>query len=110
MPAKHCFVTVGATASFHELLAAVLQPDFISALKAKGYTDLVVQYGNGGKEQYTQALAAAGKDAIKVSGFDLDRNGLNKYMREASGSTSDTTQGVVISHAGRCAWSAACTG
>lgn len=109
MASKLCFVTVGATASFSELVKAVLSSDFLSALKKEGYTELLVQYGKEGKAQFNQAVTSSNADGtgVTVSGLELDRAGLGKYMRSAKGGTSAmagqgrvSQEGVVISHAG----------
>ncbi|QIW99893.1 hypothetical protein AMS68_005411 [Peltaster fructicola] len=97
---KLCFVTVGATASFHELIDAALRPDFLAALQNQNYTQLLVQYGVGNKAHFDKALAAskAVSHNVTINSFELDANGLNTYMLEARGTV--TTAGVVISHAG----------
>ncbi|KAK0853783.1 N-acetylglucosaminyldiphosphodolichol N-acetylglucosaminyltransferase catalytic subunit alg13 [Friedmanniomyces endolithicus] len=100
MASKHCFVTVGATASFHELVKAVLAPPFPKALQAHSYTDLVIQYGLDGKQTYASAVAAAGSTGVNITGFELDKAGLGRYMRQAKGSGKEAQEGVVISHAG----------
>lgn len=100
---KTCFVTIGATASFSALVEAVLSPPFLVALKTHGYSDLLVQYGADGKELFAScvtATAAVQKDAgVAVSGFDLDRAGLKRYMLHTK-AAGGATEGVVISHAG----------
>ncbi len=101
MASKHCFVTVGATASFHELVKAVLAPPFLKALQAHSYTDLVIQYGLDGKQTYASAVAAAGSTGVNITGFELDKAGLGRYMRQAKGSGKEAQEGVVISHAGK---------
>jgi len=101
MASKHCFVTVGATASFHELVKAVLAPPFLKALQAQSYTDLVIQYGIDGKKTYDSAVAAAGSTGVNITGFELDKAGLGRYMRQAKGSGKEAQEGVVISHAGK---------
>jgi len=101
---KTCFVTIGATASFAALIRAALSSDTLSALSKLGYTDLVVQYGQDGKELFDSAMQqvkTAGGSNVNVTGFDLDKAGLGKYMRQAKGGGSRGGQeGVVVSHAG----------
>ncbi|KAK5685570.1 N-acetylglucosaminyldiphosphodolichol N-acetylglucosaminyltransferase catalytic subunit alg13 [Elasticomyces elasticus] len=97
---KTCFVTVGATASFHDLVKGVLVPSFLKALQSHNYTDLVVQYGVDGKQTFDSAMKAAGSSGIQISGFELEKAGLGKYMRLAKGSGKEAQEGVVISHAG----------
>lgn len=101
MASKTCFVTVGATASFHSLVQAVLAPPFLKALQWHSYTELVIQYGVDGKQTYDSAVKAAGTatSGIAISGFELDQAGLGKYMRRAQGG-GNAQEGVVISHAG----------
>ncbi|RMZ12844.1 hypothetical protein D0860_02776, partial [Hortaea werneckii] len=101
---KTCFVTIGATASFAALIRSALSSDTLSALDKLGYTDLVVQYGQDGKELFEgamQQVKTAGSSNVNVTGFDLDKAGLGKYMRQAKGGGSRGGQeGVVVSHAG----------
>lgn len=99
---KACFVTVGATASFSSLVRAVVSSDFCKALEKQGYTDLLVQYGQDGKALYEQCLQEAKTtERLKLQGFDLDKAGLGRYMRQAKGlDNKDSVEGVVISHAG----------
>lgn len=100
---KTCFVTIGATATFTALIQRVLAAPFISALKSQGYTQLVVQYGAAGKPIYESAVQqakTAGGKALSVSGFDLDKAGLGKHMRQAKGGRAGAGEGVVVSHAG----------
>ncbi|KAI6853006.1 hypothetical protein KC343_g10540 [Hortaea werneckii] len=101
---KTCFVTIGATASFAALIRSALSSDTLSALSKLGYTDLVVQYGQDGKELFDSAMQqvkTAGGSNVNVTGFDLDKAGLGKYMRQAKGGGSRGGQeGVVVSHAG----------
>lgn len=96
MASKTCFVTIGATASFSALVQAVLTTSFVVALDKQGYGELLVQYGADGKELYETALKCVQGSSVKISGFDLDKTGLGRYMRQAKDSN-----GVVISHAGR---------
>ena len=100
---KLCFLTVGATASFSALIEAAVSPAFLAALEAQGYTELSIQYGQDGKQLFEKCKAAAQSKSpnVKVTGFDLDKLGLGKHMRRAKGgSTKESVEGVVISHAG----------
>jgi beta-1,4-N-acetylglucosaminyltransferase len=101
---KLCFLTVGATASFSALIEAAVSPAFLAALEAQGYTELSVQYGQDGKSLFEKCKAAAQSSSpkVKVTGFDLDKLGLGKHMRRAKGGSSkESDEGVVISHAGK---------
>lgn len=79
-------VTVGTT-KFDELIQAVDKPDFIDAVRAKGYTSLVVQKGNG---SYTPTLLTSNSQGISIECFDYQPN-LGHII-----ASSD----LIISHAG----------
>jgi len=101
---KLCFVTIGATASFNSLIRAALSPEFLEALQASGYTNLVLQHGAEGASILKEFHRAFGKInanewGINVYGFDFNKEGLGKEMRAAKGNPGDA-EGVVISHAG----------
>jgi len=101
---KLCFVTIGATASFDSLISAALSPEFLEALEASNYTDLVLQHGAEGslilKEFHrTFGKINANEWGINVYGFDFNKEGLGKEMRAAKGNPGDA-EGIVISHAG----------
>lgn len=100
-PGKTCFVTIGATASFVGLIKAALAPVFLTALESQGYTELLVQYGQGGKDLFDSCIAARGSLNLHIHGFDLDKAGLAPYMLRAKGGSRNGREvGVVISHAG----------
>lgn len=100
-PGKTCFVTIGATASFTGLIRATLAPGFLKALQSKGYTELQVQYGQGGKELFDGCIGALDNINLHIHGFDLDKAGLAPYMLRAKGGQRiGRDEGVVISHAG----------
>lgn len=109
-PTKRCFVTVGATASFIALIRKVLEPSFLEALKAHGYTELRIQYGKDGKKTFDDYLWVLSDDlknstGIEITGFDFNINGLREEMLAAkriyTNSTMDGLEGCVISHAGK---------
>ena len=108
---KLCFVTIGATASFDNLLRAVLQPSFLQTLQDAEYTDLRIQYGTEGRpifDDFVSRNENAIKDRFKIrlTGFDFDKNGLNAEMRAVKGNglrapeRGAAVEGAVISHAG----------
>lgn len=105
MAQRVCFVTIGATAAFDQLLKAVLTSRFLQALHASGYTTLLLQYGKNGHgilNDFDAAVAAgkATKHGIEISGFDFNKLGLGQEMWSVK-AANDRTEGVVISHAGR---------
>lgn len=103
---KTCFVTVGATASFSALIQSVVSGPFLAALRKQGYTELLIQYGEGGADVYDPLYARLQNEttvetkSLKISAFDLDKAGLGRYMRQAKGNGKNSQEGVVISHAG----------
>ena len=103
---KLAFVTVGATAAFDPLVAAVTSQSFLKALAQLHYTDLLIQYGLGGPKILDAAIPAAesgfrSAHGIRVSGFDFNKKGLHMEMQMTVGTTRGFNRvGVVISHAG----------
>lgn len=101
---KICFVTIGATAAFDDLIMTVLTKDFLEALNGLQYTELRIQHGEEGKtifQRFYDAREAQVKDqlGIHLSGFDFRKDGLGEEMLAARKSA-----GLVISHAGRIFW------
>lgn len=97
---KRCFATIGATASFDNLIMTVLTKEFLETLNGLHYTELRIQYGVEGKAIYDRFFEARGaqvKDqlGIDISGFDFRKDGLGEEMLAARRS-----EGIVISHAG----------
>ncbi|KAL4920003.1 glycosyltransferase family 28 C-terminal domain-containing protein [Aspergillus aurantiobrunneus] len=103
---KLCFVTVGATASFHLLLETVLYPTFLRALRQHAYTDLLIQYGKDGQLLFDKFVETyppgdPNRHGITVEGFDFNQAGLDDEMRLAKANPSEgRSSGLVISHAG----------
>ncbi|KAI4122006.1 MAG: hypothetical protein LQ347_006665 [Umbilicaria vellea] len=101
---KLCFVTIGATASFDALIQEVLSDRFLEALRDASYSDLLLQHGmEGGKilEDFRKKSTSKSRQLydLNIRGFDFNKAGLGQEMRAAKGG-NDTTEGVVISHAG----------
>src|SRR3954451_211869 len=100
---KTCFVTVGATAPFEQLIEAILEPKFLKALHDAHYTELLVQHGYEGQGNLFNRLSGqpnvsefCENSKLKVSGFAFDKHGLDKYLRGAK-----DAGGAVMSHAGQ---------
>lgn len=103
-PGKACFITVGATAPFDELVKAALCTSFLDALIKHNFTDLIIQWGNVELATLRTLCqdAQAGnldRDGLRVRGFDFNRIGLGQEMR-ATKQNPGGVEGVVISHAG----------
>lgn len=120
-PEKICLVTVGATAPFNALVRASLTPQFLSSLTSHGYTNLVIQYGQLGPEQFTELVSQLRdeeKHGIEIHGFDFGRGASwSNLLRAVKGDHAGWVvagseekvkeksrwrreRGVVVSHAG----------
>ncbi|GKZ35569.1 N-acetylglucosaminyldiphosphodolichol N-acetylglucosaminyltransferase catalytic subunit alg13 [Aspergillus brasiliensis] len=103
---KVCFVTVGATASFHLLLQSVLADECLLALQKLGFTHLLVQYGKDGQSLWEdfQRRCPPGSDSrhgLEIDGFDFNQAGLDEEMRLTRANVSEgRIGGLLISHAG----------
>jgi beta-1,4-N-acetylglucosaminyltransferase len=98
-------VTIGATASFSSLIRATVSSSFCHSLEQNQYTDLIVQYGADGDALFQSLLqdiaSSEHGSVINVSGFGLDTNGLDEYMKLAkTGGPGSGVEGLVVSHAG----------
>lgn len=109
-PTKLCFITIGATAGFNALVREVLSAPFLSALAANNYTDLLVQHGRHAETLFADWRAMNGltveqKYGVHVTGFPYNLDGLAEELKavKKDGSVS-REEGVVISHAGMCAF------
>lgn len=110
LPKKRCFVTIGVTAPFDDLLRAVFQPSFLQALQDAQYTELRVQYGKDGQAVYDECTAGLIRIAKKVhgidiSGFGFTTEGLADEMLAAKAhskarESGEAVEGAVFSHAG----------
>ena len=103
---KVCFITVGATASFHLLIQSILEEDFLLALRRLDFTHLLIQYGKDGQSlwdafQSRCPPASEGRHGLEIDGFDFNQAGLDAEMHLARASPSERrTGGLIISHAG----------
>lgn len=115
-PLKLAFVTIGATASFPELIQACISPAFLRSLAQHEFTDLLIQYGKGGRQLLRSLLSSEAQpesrsnawvasfmtaEGIRVAGFDFKKDGLALEMLATTGNAKGfEAEGVVISHAG----------
>ncbi|GFN15916.1 N-acetylglucosaminyldiphosphodolichol N-acetylglucosaminyltransferase catalytic subunit alg13 [Aspergillus tubingensis] len=103
---KVCFVTVGATASFHLLLQSVLADQCLLALQKLGFTHLLVQYGKDGQALWDEFQNRCPPDSesrhgLEIAGFDFNQAGLDEEMGLARADPSEgRVGGLIISHAG----------
>lgn len=102
---KVCFVTIGATARFDSLIAAVLNSPFLQALQALAYTHLSIQYGREGAKLYKEFVdvnptGSEGQHGLAIDGFDFKTRGLRDEYKSVKGDQTIRSTGVVLSHAG----------
>lgn len=112
---KLCLVTVGATASFIELVRKVLSDQFLACLKQQNYTHLLVQYGKDGKPIMDDFLkknpeGSESLHGIGIGGFDFKPNMDSSIHMAMTDEAKNQEQGLMITHAGEhdleiCGWS-----
>ncbi|CAG8978163.1 hypothetical protein HYALB_00012025 [Hymenoscyphus albidus] len=105
---RECFVTIGATAKFEDLVAAAVSEQTLTKLKELGYTHLTVQVGD--LEDYFKRIRLQDTKGIIVNHFNFDKDGLAHYMKKCranpgpdGGSINGLTpseEGLIICHAG----------
>ncbi|CAG8958935.1 hypothetical protein HYFRA_00012932 [Hymenoscyphus fraxineus] len=105
---RECFVTIGATAKFEDLVAAAVSEQTLIKLKELGYTHLTVQVGD--LEDYFKQIRPQDTKGIIVQHFTFDKDGLAHYMKKCKanpgpdgGSINGFTpseEGLIICHAG----------
>ncbi|EAW10766.1 N-acetylglucosaminyldiphosphodolichol N-acetylglucosaminyltransferase catalytic subunit ALG13 [Aspergillus clavatus NRRL 1] len=102
---KTCLVTVGATASFEELIRAVLDIKFLETLIAFHYTHLIVQFGKNEAifDDFCQRHPPDDqlRRDLNITGFAYKQSGMSAEFSQAQGDvTEGRSLGLVISHAG----------
>ncbi|TAQ90162.1 hypothetical protein B7494_g1458 [Chlorociboria aeruginascens] len=97
---KECFVTVGATADFPDLVAGVLSADMIEALGEEGYTRLTMQVGRSYEYYLNLQKTALQLPSLKITAFAFNKKGLGEEMLSVKAVEGKSHEGVVISHAG----------
>lgn len=104
---KLCFVTIGATADFDALLHKVFEDAFLTQLEKFDYTQLLIQYGKGGRTIFDNFLQenppkSSGRHGLDINGFDFKKEGLEKIIRLAKDNKDEgREEGMILSHAGQ---------
>jgi beta-1,4-N-acetylglucosaminyltransferase len=108
MSHKVCFVTIGATAKFDQLVSAVLSKSFLDALGKENYTLIRIQYGKSGPELFNALVSRAEQEnggklphGLMVDGFNISDTSFEQLMRIAK-PEEGRREGMVVSHAGTC--------
>jgi len=97
---RRCFVTIGATAGFRQLLVEILQPEFLQCLGSYGYDILDVQCGPDHEWFQSQAAKLTNTYGIAIRQFNYTDN-MQSHMLECRGEVDRRLPGCIISHAGK---------
>jgi beta-1,4-N-acetylglucosaminyltransferase len=90
----HAFITIGST-EFDALIAEILSPRTLKALKARGYETLTVQCGNSVFDR--AALVAKGETAtLSLQGVAIELWKFKPSLREEYEKAD-----LIVSHAGK---------
>jgi beta-1,4-N-acetylglucosaminyltransferase len=95
---KECFVTIGATAGFEELLIAAVSDDVLNTLADIGFTDLTVQCGT--MNEYFSKIKPTDSKGLRITNFDFKAHGLENEMKRCQSRNGVSQEGLVICHAG----------
>jgi len=95
---RHCFVTVGATAPFRQLLEDVLSPDFLEFMSQDGFEHMTVQCG-ADLAWARDRLERLNTFGIRVDVMDYTAD-IKEHMLLCRGEYKRRLAGCVISHAG----------
>ena len=96
---RNCFVTVGATAGFRQLLEEVLSDRFLKKLASSGFAALTVQCGPDAKWFADQVSALPDRQGLKITSFERTDD-MKPYFLECRGQKGVQLAGCVVSHAG----------
>lgn len=102
LPQRRCFVTVGATAGFRDLIAEVSTPAFLATLARLGFGRLDVQGGPDADffRDRINNLSEAERQGLTIRWFGLAAS-LEEYFLACRGERDVRLAGCVISHAGK---------
>lgn len=95
---KECFVTIGATADFPQLLTAAVSDETLTKLKSLNYTDLTLQVGKS--ETYFHQIKPVDDKGINIKYFAFKSKGLENELKRCKAKEGVSDEGVVVCHAG----------
>ncbi|KAK3937908.1 glycosyltransferase family 28 C-terminal domain-containing protein [Diplogelasinospora grovesii] len=96
---RRCFVTIGATAGFRQILVEIIQPEFLQCLASHGFDVMEVQCGPDYTWFQTQVAALTNNHGITIQPFDYTKD-MKSHMLECRGQAGVRLAGCIISHAG----------
>ncbi len=97
---RKCFVTVGATAGFPQLLEEVISDKFLGALEARNYGFLRVQCGPDHESFAAKVAAIQDKHGVNITCFERTDDMRTEYLM-CRGRKGVQLAGCVVSHAGK---------
>ncbi|RDL37874.1 UDP-N-acetylglucosamine transferase subunit ALG13 [Venustampulla echinocandica] len=95
---RECFLTIGATADFPQLLAAAVSDPTLQKLRDLGFTDLTLQVGE--LADYFLQIKPVDSKGINIRHFAFNKHGLQDEMRKCQAKPGVSEEGIVICHAG----------
>lgn len=95
---KECFITIGATAKFTELIQAALTPECLQVFIDHGFTRLNFQCGDSLSS--FEEFKPTETRGLEINAFDFNRNGLTKEMCACQARKGVSRKGLIICHAG----------
>lgn len=98
-PEREIFVTIGATATFEDLIRQVGSEEFQQTARELGFTRLTIQCGNS--MDFYHEIKCQEVPGLKVKTFGFSAPDLGQEMRGTL-KGAGRRKGVVISHAGQC--------
>lgn len=98
---RQCFITIGATAGFRQLLEEALDSEFLKCLSSYGYDRLDIQCGPDHEWFKSQVLSPSPPHTygLKIRHFSYT-NDMQSHMVECRGKVGHRPPGCIISHAG----------
>ena len=95
---KECFVTIGATAGFEDLLVAAVSEEVLQTLSDLDYTHLTIQCGS--MNDYFSEIKPKDSKGLRITNFGFKSQGLENEMRRCQSKEGVSQEGLVICHAG----------
>ncbi len=98
---RRCFVTVGATAGFRQLLDEVTSPDFLHVLSSLGFGAMDIQCGPdiNRVQQRLQEIPEGHTQGIRINPFAFTDK-IKDYMLQCRSEKDVRLPGCIIAHAG----------
>ena len=96
---KECFVSVGATAPFEQLIQAALSPPVLAKLREHGFTTINFQCGDS--LHVFNDVKPRNYLGTTIKAFDFKREGLKDDIKACKKVEGESEEGLAITHAGK---------